>query len=137
MNLELQAIEAATLFSNLNKGTYPLVLLGWGPDFLDADNYLQPFVACDDIEGEQCLAGAAFEHGTFFGDQELQDLVQAQRQASATERPAMLERLQTRIAETVPFIPLIQGQDVVVARPDLQGISLTPQQGLRLWRLQA
>lgn len=137
LNLDLQAVEAATLFSNLNKGTYPLVLLGWGPDFLDADNYLQPFVGCDRIEANACLEGAAFEHGTFWGDSELQTLVQAQREAPASERDAILERLQTRIAETIPFIPLIQGQDVAVARPDLSGISLTPQQGLRLWHLQA
>ncbi len=39
-----ESIGVATAASNLSKGVYPSFLLEWYPDFLDPDNYLQPFL---------------------------------------------------------------------------------------------
>jgi peptide/nickel transport system substrate-binding protein len=46
MQLDLKSIESTTAYKNLDKGVYPMFLLDWTPDFLDADNYIQPFMEC-------------------------------------------------------------------------------------------
>ena len=135
--LELQSVEAATLFSNLDKGSYPMVLLSWAPDFLDPDNYLQPFVACDRAEDGICVEGSAFAHGSFFDNDEINQLVQAQRrEADATVRNQLLEDIQVTIAREVPFIPLVQGVNYAFGTPTISGLSVGASQSIPFWKLQ-
>ncbi|MGK7913022.1 MAG: ABC transporter substrate-binding protein [Synechococcus sp.] len=135
--LELQSVEAATLFSNLDKGSYPMVLLSWAPDFLDPDNYLQPFVACDRSDNDVCLEGSTFAHGSFFSDDTINQLVQAQRQeADAGARIQLLEQVQVEIAQQVPFIPLVQGVDYAFGAPTISGLSIGASQSIQFWKLQ-
>ena len=135
--LDLQSVEAATLFANLDKGSYPMVLLSWAPDFLDPDNYLQPFVACDRAEGGVCVEGSTFAHGSFFDDSTINQLVRAQRQeADAAARTQLLEQVQVEIAKQVPFIPLVQGVDYAFGTPTISGLSIGASQSIQFWRLQ-
>ncbi|MEM9567912.1 MAG: ABC transporter substrate-binding protein [Cyanobacteria bacterium P01_E01_bin.34] len=136
--LELQSVEAATLFSNLDKGSYPMVLLSWAPDFLDPDNYLQPFVVCDRSEGGVCTEGSTYAHGSFFDDNTINQLVQAQRQEADTNaRTRMLEEVQVEIAKQVPFIPLVQGVDYAFGVPKISGLSIGASQSIQFWVVQS
>ena len=135
--LELQSVEAASLFSNLDKGSYPMVLLSWAPDFLDPDNYLQPFVLCDRAEDGICVEGSTYAHGSFFFDELINDMVQAQRvEADPKTRQQLLEDAQAAIAEQVPFIPLVQGIDYAFASPNISGLKLGAAQSIQFWKLQ-
>ncbi|MEO0925154.1 MAG: ABC transporter substrate-binding protein, partial [Cyanobacteria bacterium J06643_13] len=42
------SVESASFFGNLSQGIYPAALVDWYPDFLDPDNYLQPFLSCSE-----------------------------------------------------------------------------------------
>ena len=135
--LELQSVEAATLFSNLDKGSYPMVLLSWAPDFLDPDNYLHPFVLCDRAEEDICVEGSAFAHGSFFNDNAINTMVREQRtEANPETRMELLREVQAAIAQTVPFIPLVQGVDYAFGRPNISGIKLGASQSIQFWSLQ-
>ncbi|WP_242025391.1 ABC transporter substrate-binding protein, partial [Leptolyngbya sp. FACHB-36] len=46
VQIDLRSIESTTAYKNLDKGVYPMFLLDWTPDFLDPDNYIQPFLEC-------------------------------------------------------------------------------------------
>ena len=134
--LELQSVEATTLFSNLDKGSYPMVLLSWAPDFLDPDNYLQPFVLCDRAENGICVAGSAFAHGSFFNDEDINQMVRKQRtEANPETRMELLGQVQAAIARKVPFIPLIQGVDYAFGHPAIQGLNLGASQSIQFWSL--
>jgi peptide/nickel transport system substrate-binding protein len=132
--LDLKTVESATLFSNLNKGTVPVALLSWAPDFLDPDNYLQPFVLCDRAENGVCVEGSSFEHGSFFNSDKLNQLVRQQRtERDAAKRSAQLASIQQQVANDVPFIPLLQGIDYVFGAPQVQGLQLAGKQAIPLW----
>jgi peptide/nickel transport system substrate-binding protein len=42
LQIELNGVDSATAYKNLDKGAYPMFLLDWSPDYLDADSYIQP-----------------------------------------------------------------------------------------------
>lgn len=134
LEIDLQAVEAASLFSNLNKGTYPMVLLSWSPDFLDADNYIQPFLPCDRDENGTCAEGSTFEHGSFYHNDTLNQLVQQQRtETDAEKRDRLLADIQTMVADEVPYIPLVQGIDFISGSPRVENLQLAGQQAVPLW----
>ncbi|MEO1132926.1 MAG: ABC transporter substrate-binding protein [Cyanobacteria bacterium J06639_1] len=134
LEVDLQAVEAATLFDNLNKGTYPMVLLSWSPDFLDADNYIQPFLPCENHEDGVCVGGETFEHGSFFHSDDLNQLVQQQRtETDVAKREQILADIQAAVAEEVPYIPLVQGIDFISGSPKVQNLKLAGQQAVPLW----
>ena len=61
------SVESASFFSNLGQGIYPSALVDWYPDFLDPDNYLQPFLSCSQGSATSgCEAGAAQSRGSFY-----------------------------------------------------------------------
>ncbi|WP_026100618.1 ABC transporter substrate-binding protein [Synechococcus sp. PCC 7336] len=132
--LELRSVEAATLFSNLDKGIYPMVLLSWAPDFIDPDNYLHPFVSCDRAEDGICTAGSTYLHGSYFYDRTIDNLVRQQRlETDARARADLLAEVQQQIADRVPFIPLVQGVDYIFGAPQVSGLQLTGAQAVPLW----
>ncbi len=61
------SVESASFFGNLSKGIYPTALVDWYPDFLDPDNYIQPFLACSKgSPNTGCQEGAAQSRGSFY-----------------------------------------------------------------------
>jgi peptide/nickel transport system substrate-binding protein len=47
LQFEVKNVESATFYKEISKGLYPSALTNWYPDFLDPDNYVQPFLACE------------------------------------------------------------------------------------------
>ncbi|MGF1492468.1 MAG: ABC transporter substrate-binding protein, partial [Microcoleaceae cyanobacterium] len=67
MQLEVNNVDATTAFKNLELGIYPTFILDWYADFLDADNYIHPFLDC--AEGSAvmgCEQGASQYQGSFY-----------------------------------------------------------------------
>lgn len=130
MIINLQGVESATAYDNLDKGAYPVFLLDWTPDFLDADNYLEPFLACEQGSPENgCEAGASQYQGSFYYNDRVQTLISQERQETdSSKRQADLIAIQTIVAEDVPFIPLWENQSFVFAQNSVTGIVLQPTQ---------
>ena len=130
MELELKSVEAATAFNNLDKGVYQTFILDWYGDFLDADNYIQPFLEC--IKGSKekgCEEGASQFQGSFYYSDRINKLIQQQRQEQNPEkRLAIFVEIQELLAEDVPFIPLWLDKDYVFAQKNISGVSLEPTQ---------
>lgn len=114
-----------TQYQNLYKeNAYDLFQLGWFPDFLDADNYLSPF-----------LVDGGF-YANNYSDKQVNQLVQ-QEQATAepAKREEVIGQLQETVAEDVPVIPSWVGRNVAVASPQMKGVqeTLDPAFIFRLW----
>lgn len=122
-------VESAewTEYQNLYKeGAYDLFQLGWYPDFLDADNYLAPFI----------VDGGFFQNG--YSNPEVNKLVTAQQgETDTAAREAMIGQLQDIVATDVPLVPSWNGQNVAVARPEVQGVveTLDPTYIFRIWSI--
>lgn len=124
------AVESATAFSNLGKGIYPSFLGDWYPDFLDADNYVQPFLQC--VKGDEtkgCTEGGAQTQGSFFYNAKLNELIDQQRQESNPQkRSQIFADIQSILAEEVPYIPLWQNKDYAFAQNGVTGVVINPSQ---------
>jgi peptide/nickel transport system substrate-binding protein len=135
--LDLKSVESATAYQNLDKGVYPIFLLDWSPDFLDADNYIEPFMDCN--QGSQaagCQEGSAALQGSFYYNEKVNQLIDQERQEqNPQKRQQIFTELQNILVKEVPFIPLWQGKEYVFAQEDIEGVKLEPTQGIPFWAM--
>ena len=120
-------VESAewTQYQDLYKeGAYDLFQLGWFPDFLDADNYLAPFV----VDG-------GFYANNYSSEKANQLVAAEQAETDPAKRQQILEELQRLVAEDVPLIPSWVGKNVAVASPQMEGVQSTlgPAFIFRMW----
>lgn len=133
------AVESATAFSNLGKGIYQSFLGDWYPDFLDADNYIQPFLQCvKGSEKEGCLEGGAQSQGSFFYHEKMNQLIDQQRQEKDLgKRKEIFAQIQNILAEEVPYIPLWQNKDYAFFHNNIEGVTINPSQQFPFWTIKA
>jgi peptide/nickel transport system substrate-binding protein len=138
VKLDLNGVDAATAYKNLDKGVYPTFMLDWAPDYLDADSYIQPFVDCTKGSvAEGCAEGSTPGQGSFYFNDRVNQLIAASRKVrDPKQRQVIFSELQSIVARDVPFIPLWQGRDYLFAQKGLQGASLEATQKIPFARLQ-
>lgn len=132
LQLEVKTVEGATFFKEISKGLYPIALLDWYPDFLDPDNYVQPFLACkkgSDAKG--CEEGGSQTQGSFYYSETMNKLIDQQRKEQNPEaRKKIFADIQNQIVNDVPFVPLWQNKDYVFAQKNVTNVKLDPTQNL-------
>ena len=116
-----------TQYQTLYKqGAYDLFMLGWYPDYLDADDYLTPFL----------YKGGFYANGY---DNPQVDKLLSQERATTNQgqRDKIIGQLQDITARDVPMIPSWTGQNVAVAGKDITGVDTTldPSYIFRFWLL--
>lgn len=126
-NVSLQSTEWVTYSEEYNADAYPVFQLGWFPDFPDADNYLSPFLSPYDDEQSGNFTNSHYnEIGTEFEDTEMTDLLDSERvDADEASREATLGQIQDRLAQEVPYLPLLTGSQVAISGDDVQGVDDT------------
>ncbi|MCL2541234.1 MAG: ABC transporter substrate-binding protein [Nocardioidaceae bacterium] len=106
------------------QGAYDLFMLGWFPDYPDADDYLSPFL----------VNGGFFQNG--YKNPTVNRLV-AQEQGTADQalRQQIEGKLQDIAAKDVPLIPMWVGKNTAVYGKDMSGVdsTLDPSFIFRLW----
>jgi len=112
--------------TDYKKDAYDLYLLGWYPDFLDADNYLTPFVK----------DGGFFANG-YHSDAVDKLLAQEVAETNQSKRDQEIGQLQDLVAKDVPLIPSWNGLNVAVAGPGMGGVqsTLDPTYIFRFWMI--
>jgi peptide/nickel transport system substrate-binding protein len=137
MQIQLDSVESTTAYKNLDKGTYPMFLFDWNPDFLDADNYIQPFMECvKGTENKGCESGSTVSQGSFYFSDRVNQLIdQSRKEQDPTKRKALFEQLQDELLKDVPFIPLWQNKDVLFVQKNIQNASLEVTQKVPFGRM--
>ncbi len=137
LQLQPNAVEGATAFSNLAKGIYPSFLANWYPDFLDADNYIQPFLDCAKGSVDKgCESGGAQSQGSFYYNEEMNQLISQQRKEQNPEkRKAIFAQIQDILAKDVPYIPLWQTKEYIFAQQGIEGVKINPSQSIPFWTI--
>lgn len=135
--IELKSVESATAYNNLDKGVYPMFILDWSPDFLDPDNYIQPFLSCSQGSATTgCESGESQLWGSFYYSDRVNQLIAQQRQEQNPEKRRQIFReIQQILAEDIPFIPLWQGKTYIFAQKNLQNVILEPTQRTPFWTI--
>ncbi|MDY6782195.1 MAG: ABC transporter substrate-binding protein [Cyanobacteriota bacterium] len=138
LQFEPQAVEGATFFKNIADGIYPAALSNWYPDFLDADNFIHPLIACaKGSDSEGCVEGGAQNQGSFYWSDRVNQLIDQQRQENDTaKRQEIFGQIQEEIAKDVPYIPLWQNKEYIFAQNNLEGAQLNPSQSIPFWKIE-
>jgi peptide/nickel transport system substrate-binding protein len=106
------------------QGAYDLFILGWFPDYPDADDYLSPFI----------VDGGFFANG--YKNPTVDKLVaQEQGSSDTATREKIFGQLQDIAAKDVPFIPSWVGQNTAVYGAGMSGVedTLDPSFIFRFW----
>ncbi len=132
LEFDIHTVESTSAFKNIGKGLYPGFLLSWYPDYLDADNYIQPFLSCEKGSVEKgCEEGGSQSQGSFFYSQKMNELISQQRQEQNPEkREQIFAEIQEILAKEVPYVPLWQSKDYVFAQNGITGVGLDATQNL-------
>lgn len=137
VKIEPKTVEAATLFDNLDKGTYPSVLLDWYPDYFDSDTFIEPFMSCEKGSATAgCEEGQSQTGGSFYYSETANKLIEQERaEQDSAKRKQLFEELQDLLAEDVPYIPLWQEKDYVFAQGKIEGVEIQPSQQFLFWQI--
>ncbi len=137
VNVSVQNTEGATLWDNVGKGIYPIVLSNWYPDYYDPDTFIQPFLSCESgAEATGCKQGASQANGSFYYNPQANTLVtQQQGEQNSAARAKLLGQLQDLMVKDVPYIPLWQNKDYVFAKTGLKQVKIEPTQQFLLWQI--
>jgi peptide/nickel transport system substrate-binding protein len=137
LQFDVKTVESASFFKNVGKGIYPTFLLDWYPDFLDADNYVQPFTECPKGSPEKgCDDGGSQTQGSFYYNDRVNKLIDGERKEQNPQaRKAIFAELQDIIAKDVPYIPLWQSKDYIFAQKGITGAGINPTQTLPFWTI--
>ncbi|MEA5582157.1 ABC transporter substrate-binding protein [Nodularia harveyana UHCC-0300] len=132
LQLEIKNVESATFFKDISRGIYPAALLDWYPDFLDPDNYVQPFLSCEKGSNAQgCEEGGSKSQGSFYYSEAINKLIAQERQEQNPEaRQKIFTEIEKQVANDVPYIPLWQTKDYVFAQNGVNNVQLDPTQNL-------
>ncbi|MBW4504066.1 MAG: ABC transporter substrate-binding protein [Scytonema hyalinum WJT4-NPBG1] len=132
LQFEVNTVDGATFYGGIAKSFYPTALLDWYPDFLDADNYIQPFLGCDKgSDAKGCEEGGSQTQGSFYYSETMNKLIEDQRKEQNPQaRNKIFANIQAQIATDVPYVPLWQNKDYVFARNGVSGVQLDPTQNL-------
>jgi peptide/nickel transport system substrate-binding protein len=125
VSIKLQPVDWGTFVKKFTGGETGFFLLGWYPDYLDAENYLSPFLSSI---GSPSL-------GVFYSDPKM-DAMLADILAvnDAKQRDALFKKIQEEMAETVPVIPLWYNtvEHNAVAKKSVKGLYLPADMEIRL-----
>ncbi len=136
LQIKTERVENTVGYAFLDKGVYPAYLLDWVPDILDPDNYIKPFLECEEAEGDRCKKGGSQFQGSFYNNPKMNELIASERkERDVTKRSQILQQIQEILAQDVPFIPLWQNKEYAFAQKGVEGVKIEPNQQLPYWNI--
>ena len=138
VNVTVSTAESATLWENVESGAYNSVLSNWYPDYFDPENFVQPFLTCEEGSNKTlCTVGSTQANGSFYYSERANQLVAAQNaEQDSTERDAIFGDLQQLMVDDVPYVPLWQTKDYVFTTTNVSNVAVEPNQQFLLWQIE-
>ncbi len=137
IQFEPNSIARTAFFGYVSQGIYQTSFSNWYPDFLDADNYIYPFLHCaKGTNAKGCEEGGSQNQGSFYYSDRLNRAIEQQRQEQNPEkRKALFAEIQESLARDVPYIPLWQTKDYAFAQSGIDGVTINPSQTFPFWTI--
>jgi len=115
ITVNLHAADWASYKKNRDDHIMQVYVYGWYPDYVDPDNYVQPFF---DSVGAGWL-------GTGYSNPEMDSLIQQARSTlDSAKRAELYGKIQDIMVKDAPIIPVYQGKAWAVTKPDVTGVNL-------------
>jgi peptide/nickel transport system substrate-binding protein len=103
-------------------------ILGWYPDYIDPDDYIQPFLDS---------SGGSWIHHNYNNPQMDKLIAWARGNTTAAARSTLYNQIQNLMVEDCPIIPTYQGSAYAVTTLKIKGIYLDITQSWRHWLVYA
>jgi len=103
-------------------------ILGWYPDYIDPDDYIQPFLDS---------SGGSWIHHNYNNSQMDQLIAWARGNTTASVRESLYSQIQNLMVEDCPIIPTYQGSAYAVTTLKIKGVYLDITQSWRHWLVYA
>ncbi|MEO1633552.1 MAG: ABC transporter substrate-binding protein [Cyanobacteria bacterium J06631_9] len=138
VNVTVSTAESATLWENVENGAYNSVLSNWYADYFDPENFVQPFLTCDEGNAEDlCSVGSTQANGSFYYSDKANTLVSQQNaEQDPAKRDGLFADLQQLMVDDVPYIPLWQTKDYVFTTSNVSNAAIEPNQQFLLWQIE-
>ena len=123
--VRVRNVEWAEYGKKRRAGEMPVFLMGWYPDYLDPDDYLEPFSDPNIFDPAK------------WDDPKMLELVHTeQRTLDEAQRNEAIKEAQAYMADQVPYIPLFQQPQFAATTDKVSGVVLDPIQIFRFWLLE-
>lgn len=120
VDVSLRSYEQATFLTDIARGNFQMATAQWaGGALADPDILRRVFASTQ-------MPPVGFNRGHFHDPQVDALIDRATRSTDDTERHQLYAQVQTRIAEQVPYISLWHKTNVVVAQPNIEGVTVSP-----------
>ncbi|WP_269622747.1 ABC transporter substrate-binding protein [Prochlorococcus marinus] len=106
LKLSLNGVESTTIYKQLSEGVYDAVILGWTGDYPDPYAYLSPLLDCKKIENTICKSGEAVYGGTFWGNENLQNILDQSELLTGKKRLESFIMIEKIAAEGASILPV-------------------------------
>jgi peptide/nickel transport system substrate-binding protein len=103
-------------------------ILGWYPDYIDPDDYIQPFVDS---------SGGSWIHHNYNSSQMDKLIAWARGNTTADARSSLYSQIQNLMVQDCPIIPTYQGSAYAVTTLKIKGVYLDITQSWRHWLVYA
>jgi len=124
ISVNLQSLDWAGYKNARSSETMQAYIMGWYPDYIDADDYIYPFVSS---------SGDSWLHINY-ASATMDALVQnARGNTTQSVRNDLYSQINDLIAADCPIIPLYQSSAYAVTNPNVQGVYLDVTQQWRNW----
>ncbi|MFJ3924237.1 ABC transporter substrate-binding protein [Streptomyces sp. NPDC090022] len=124
---DVKSVEYEQYEKDIAAGKYGVYVIGWVPDYPDADNFTQPFFGPGNVLGNN------------YDNKEITGTIIPATSAKSDRVSANPDytRLQDIVAEEIPVLPLWQGKQYAVSRPNITGLqwSLDASTVFRFWEI--
>ncbi|MEO9139181.1 MAG: ABC transporter substrate-binding protein, partial [Jatrophihabitans sp.] len=133
-SVKLNGTAWTTYSTERVKDTYSIYQLGWFPDFVDGDNFLSPFLTVDNfVHAHYCDPKVTNRP---CDQDKVLPLLATEQTKTGSARTAAFAELQKILADgTMPFLPLLSGNQVAVTHGNISGVqdTLDPTYQFRMW----
>jgi peptide/nickel transport system substrate-binding protein len=123
--VKVRNVEWAEYGKKRSAGEMPVFFMGWFPDYLDPDDYLEPFSDPNIFDPAK------------WNDPKMLELIRTEQKTIEPDRRAdAIRQAQAYMADQVPYIPLFQAPQFAATSDKVSGVVLDPIQIFRFWLLE-
>tara|TARA_Y100001970_G_C14256611_1_gene875955 strand:- start:7677 stop:9227 length:1551 start_codon:yes stop_codon:yes gene_type:complete len=106
LSIKLNGVESTTIYKNLSEGIYTAVIIDWIGSYPDPLAYLAPLLECNEIIDDICKRGEAVFSGSFWGSQNIQQLLSDSENLNGQEREDKFLLVDQITSFNSPYIPI-------------------------------
>ena len=106
IDIQLNGVEATTVYDKLDSGIYTAVILDWTGLYSDPNAYLMPLLSCSEIDDEKGNNGQSVISGSFWASIKVENLFNESEEINGFERLDKLLQIEKLASESIPYIPI-------------------------------